>query len=40
MSSVKDTIIVIQNLNKNDCDKVMLNEMKTSNSSILGEKIK
>ena len=39
MSSVKDTIIVIQNLNKNDCDKVMLNEMKTSKSATLGEKL-
>ena len=25
------------NINKNDCDKVMLNEMKTSKSAILGE---
>ena len=28
-----------ENTNKNDCDKVMLNEMKTSKSSTLGEKI-
>ena len=26
-------------VNKNDCDKVMLNEMKTSNSATLGEKL-
>ena len=28
-----------ENTNKNDCDKVMLNEMKTSKSSTIGEKI-
>ena len=27
------------NINKNDCDKVMLNEMKTSKSATLGEKL-
>ena len=39
MLSVKQIIIVIQNLKLINCDKRMLDEMKRSKSATLGEKL-